>query len=481
MNKESNDMTLVSTIDDKKVVNTLEQICKPLEQFVLANNLPTENVLAPNEEKVRLFNNFAYSIEALPTELREKSDYLTKFIVASAVGLFDGALNYLWDEIIRTLRNKAVLYDLTYFYSIAEQINPQYKKLKEANDLEAISDYDLLQTLKRINILDDYAFNTLVNMNYMRNHASAAHPNNNEITGIKLASLLEEGIKYAITLEPDASSIEIKQLYDNVRTNEIPDEDFDDICDELLKLPIDRLDDFVVSLFGLYCDLKSAEYIRKNILEISKRIWCNISEGSKYKIGAKYGYYRKNGYVEQKEIVNHYLETVDGIKYKDNDSIVADLIDKLNQLKSVHFRMNNFYNEYAYARDVDASLPKNSIPAAIRNDFVKTICICYAGNGNGFRNGVDEDAAIIYKKMIDNFTNNEIKNFILLFRDAEFTIDFGKTMVQRRVKEICEILKTKTSNNDLLEGLQLIINSSNVQKICLSSDYIRIEEKLKNR
>ena len=252
MNKESNNMTLVSTIDDKKVVNTLEQICKPLEQFVLANNLPTENVLASNEEKVRLFNNFAYSIEALPTELREKSDYLTKFIVAGAVGLFDGALNYLWDEIIRTLRNKAVLYDLAYFYSSAEQINPQYKKLKEANDLEAISDYDLLQTLKRINILDDYAFNTLVNMNYMRNHASAAHPNNNEITGIKLASLLEEGIKYAITLEPDASSIEIKQLYDNVRTNEIPDEDFDDICDELLKLPIDRLDDFVVSLFGLF-------------------------------------------------------------------------------------------------------------------------------------------------------------------------------------------------------------------------------------
>ena len=58
MNKESNNMTLVSTIDDKKVVNTLEQICKPLEQFVLANNLPTENVLASNEENVRLFNNF---------------------------------------------------------------------------------------------------------------------------------------------------------------------------------------------------------------------------------------------------------------------------------------------------------------------------------------------------------------------------------------------------------------------------------------
>ena len=150
-------------------------------------------------------------------EIRNKSDYLTKFIVAGAVGLFDGALNFLWDEIIRTLREKIIQYDLAYFYSIAEQINFQYKKLSSPEDLEVISDYDLLQILKRINFLDDFAFNTLSNINYLRNHASAAHPNVNELTGIKLSSLLEDGIKYAIMLEPDASSIEVKKLFNNIK------------------------------------------------------------------------------------------------------------------------------------------------------------------------------------------------------------------------------------------------------------------------
>lgn len=479
MNNEENNMTLVQKNNNETVITTLEQISKPLEEFVASNDLPTINVLASNEEKAKLFNNFSLSISSLPVEIRNKSDYLTKFIVAGAVGLFDGALNFLWDEIIRTLREKIIQYDLAYFYSIAEQINFQYKKLSSPEDLEAISDYDLLQILKRINFLDDFAFNTLSNINYLRNHASAAHPNVNELTGIKLSSLLEDGIRYAIMLEPDASSIEVKKLFNNIRTVVIPDEDFDDICEDLLKLSSGRIDDFVISLFGLYCDIRTDEFVQKNILEISKRVWENISEQVKYKIGAKYGYYRKNGFVEQKDRVNYYLENVKGLKYRDDDSIVADLIDKLNQLKSIHFRMNNFYNEYPYIRDIAETIPSKGVPTTIKNTFVKTICLCYAGNGNGYRDGVDEDAAVIYEQMIKKFGNEEIKEFILLFRDAEFTIDFGKTKVKQRVKDMCDMMRENTSNNDLLHGLAVISEARDVQKVFLLSDYQRVEEKIK--
>ena len=81
--------------------------------------------------------------------------------------------------------------------------------------------------------------------------------------------------------------------------------------------------------------------------------------------------------------------------------------------------------------------------------------------------------------MIDKFTNSEIKAFILLFRDTEFVIDFGKTKVEKRVKNLCEKLKEKTSNNDLIEGLEIIRNSSYVKNISLQSDYTRIEDKIK--
>lgn len=131
-----------------------------------------------------------------------------------------------------------------YFYSVAEQQNGRYKNLKEIEDLPFISDFDLLSILKRIGFIDDYSFSILQNINYLRNNASAAHPNNNELSGLKLCSLLEEGIKYAILIEPNNSMITIRKLFNNIRTIEIPADDYDVISDELLKFDQYRLDDF---------------------------------------------------------------------------------------------------------------------------------------------------------------------------------------------------------------------------------------------
>lgn len=474
-------MELIAIDSEKNndIVTKLSEINKPLELFVAANKLPTENVLASNDEKAKLFKNFSDSISSLPDSVKEKSDYLTKFIIAGAVGLFDGALNFLWDEIVRSLRNKAINYDIVYFYSIAEQVNSQYKKLSTIEEIECISDYDLLVILKRIGILDEFAFKTLENISYLRNHASAAHPNVNELTGIKLASLLEDGIKYSILLETNNSSIQVKQLFNNIISVEIPSSDFEMIANELCKIEKDRLDDFFISIFGVYCDLKSKDFVIRNILEISKGIWIYVSEDCRHKAGSKFGYYRVNGAVEQKERVNKLLEYVDGLKYKDEDSIVADLIDKLSVLNSAHHAINNFYNEYPYARDIKTSLGDKNIPSPIRKIFVKTICVCYAGNGNGYREGIDESAVVLYNEMIEKFGNDEIKDFILLFQDDDFTVDFYKSKVIRRVKKLCEILKNKTANIDLISGLDIILNSQDLQKIKILGDYIHLVDKIK--
>lgn len=458
MNKKYQDIMLQPKIESKEVTTTLEQISEPLEEFVKFNKLPTDNVLATNVEKTKLFNNFSGAIEQLTETDRMQADYLTKFIVASAVGLFDGALNFLWDEIIRSLRTKVIQYDLIYFYSVAEQQNAKYKNLKSPEDLQYISDYDLLSILKRMDFIDEIAFKALENINYLRNNASAAHPNTNELSGLKLSSLLEDGIKYAILIEPNNSMITIRKLFNNIRTLEIPDDDYDAITEELLKISQNRLDDFANSIFGLYCDIQSGEMVQKNIIEISKRIWQSLSEMTKYNIGSRFGFYRKNGDVPQKNRVNVFLEKVGGLKYKDTDSIVAELIDLLNQLRTVHFALNNFYNEYYYARDIEKIIPSNGIPAAIKNLFIKTICICYAGNGHGYREGVDEGAVEIYEKFIHKFNNEEIKIFLTLFLDSDFTIDFYKSKPDKRIRQVCKFLKNNTTNEDLIIGLDIIIN-----------------------
>ena len=480
MSEEIKNVMLQPEIESKRVTNTLEMISEPLDQFVKFNGLPTENVLASNEEKTKLFNNFSSAIALLPTNERAKSDYLTKFVVASAVGLFDGALNFLWDEIIKNLREKIVNYDLIYFYSIVEQINSKYQKLNKIEDLQYISDYDLLCALKRIGLIDDMAFHTLENINYLRNNASAAHPNNIELTGLKLVSLLEDGIKYAILIEPNTSMITIRKLFNNIRVTEIPSDDYDIITEELLKREKDRLSDFAYSIFGLYCDLRSSEITQKNVIEISKRIWNDLTEEIKYTIGSTYGLYRKNGDVEQKDRVNQYLETVEGLKYRDMDSISAEIIDLLQQLRTAHFGINNFYNEYGYAANLEKIIPISGIPKSVRKLFVKTICLCYAGNGCGYRDGVDEYAEIIYEKFISKFENSEIREFIIAFSDVEFTIDFYKLKTDERVRKMCNKFLEQTTNSDLVSGLNVILNHPcrELANIEMISDYQAIIKKL---
>lgn len=472
--------TLVPKVDSSEVKTTLEQISTPITGFVKYNGLPTDNILATDDEKSKLFMTFSAAIETLPIEYREKAEYLTKFIIAGAVGLFDGALNYLWNEIIKSLREKIVNYDLMYFYSIAEQLNKNYKNLKTKEDLRYISDHDFLEIIRRIGLIDDIAFHSLDNINYLRNNASAAHPNVNELTGIKLNSLLEDGIRYAILSQPNRSMITIKQLFDNIMKIEIPDDDFDAIAEELIKLNEEPLNDFAKTLFGLYCDPNTEEFVLKNIIEISRRIWHVLTETTKYNIGAKFGVYRVNGDTSRKDRVNKYLETVEGINYKDSDSIVSELIDLLNQLRSVHFSFNNFYNEYSYARDIEKLIPKTGIPNSIKKLFVKIICLCYAGNGNGYLEGVDTDAVIIYEKLIEKFDNDEIKHLINLFSDSEFTIEFYKSKPDERIRNLCQRLLNKTQNEDLKTGLRLIINHPqfSLKNLYLTSEYKELISKI---
>lgn len=115
------------------------------------------------------------------------------------MGLFDGALTFLWDKTIKALGRLIVSFDLQYFYNVAESISPKYKNLHSSEDIEAISAHDLLEICRRIGLLNDVNFERLRQVNYLRNHASSAHPNENDISGIEMLSLLETCLKYAIT------------------------------------------------------------------------------------------------------------------------------------------------------------------------------------------------------------------------------------------------------------------------------------------
>lgn len=472
-NKNTEIILIPKDTTPQQIETSIAAFNQPLANLLTHIGLPTENILSPIEERRKVIFALESTIEILPIEEREKSIYLSKFTVAVSVGLFDGALNFLWNETIKSLHRLIASFDLQYFLNVAQTINSKYKNLNTVEDLEAIGDHDLLEICRRIGLISDINYKRLENVNYLRNHASAAHPNDNSVSGIEMLSLLESCLKYAIVAKPDHSVIAVKQLFDNLRTKTIPSEDFPMIGQDLCKQPQERIDDFLLSIFGLYTDTRTDAQVRKNIDRLTPHIWDNITEDVKYTIGSKFGIYRKNGDVDRKDFVQKFLETVGGQQYKDEDSLAAELMEKLQNLKTVHFEWNNFYNEYSHAKSIEDSIPTNGIPNAVRKLFVKVICLCYIGNGKGYKEGVDERALAYYNKFIEAFTLTELKDFLNLFTDPEFVTDFNYTKPDRRLRNLAKYFKSKTKDTHINKVLDLIISfpSRSLQGLASDSKY----------
>lgn len=452
--------TEIVVIDAGHLVSPIGELNAQLQGYLMNVGLPVSDVVAPIAERKKVIAQLADALNILPHAERAKAHYLSRFTIAIAAGLFDGALNYLWDETVRALRRQVIAFDIQYFYSVAEKISSRYKALSKPEEIDQISEHDMLEGCRRIGLITDVNYQRLEHVNYMRNHASAAHPNDNEIDGFEMLGWLTVCLKHAITAEPDHSLISIKQLLQNIRTVTIPSGDFAVIGSDLAKQPQERIDDFLWTLFGIYTDDKSAQHARDNIEGISPAVWAAATEDRKYEIGARFGVLRKNGEVAKKDACQKFLEVVGGLAYKDEDSLAGELIEKLENLYRAHFGTNNFYNEYPHAKTLNESLPATGkIPRAARAMWVKIISICYIGNGHGYRQGVDEQALPYYQNYVNNFTEGEAVEFVKLFLEPEFNTPLTRAMPDKRARELAATLKAKHTNVHLQRALDLIISA----------------------
>jgi hypothetical protein len=154
--------------------------------FIEQYGLPTSQVLVQVSERLRVFSNVESVMERIDLDQRQRSIYISKFIAAAAAGLFDAALNYLWDETIYELRRRVAQYDLAYFYDAAVGSSAEKrKKLNTEEDLVKIDDSSLIKGSYEIGLISDLGFSHLDRIRYMRNWASAAHPNQHQITGLQ--------------------------------------------------------------------------------------------------------------------------------------------------------------------------------------------------------------------------------------------------------------------------------------------------------
>src|SRR5260370_20443389 len=146
---------------------SIQGFSAPLAGYLDSLGLPTENVLVEFSERRFVLKNLQQTIESLAQVDRAKAFYLSKFSVAVSVGLFDAALNFLWDETILALRRLAAQIDLSYFFDTAEKREAYRQKLQTADDLEGLEDLVLIDTCARVDLISDINRERLRHVNYI--------------------------------------------------------------------------------------------------------------------------------------------------------------------------------------------------------------------------------------------------------------------------------------------------------------------------
>ncbi|WP_375495267.1 hypothetical protein [uncultured Nostoc sp.] len=127
MSEESAEIVLIpSESTPSKIETSIAAFSEPLANFLKHLGLPTDNILSPIQERRKVIYNLESTLEVLPLEERAKSEYLSKFAASITMGLFDGALTFLWDETINNLKKKTTnvhinkaLYKITNFPRLA--------------------------------------------------------------------------------------------------------------------------------------------------------------------------------------------------------------------------------------------------------------------------------------------------------------------------------------------------------------------------
>ena len=339
-------------VNTRKVSVNLTSYDEKMLKWLAFLGLPQSDILVSVEERYKVFKNVEDVLNSVDTEKLKHATYISKFLAAVSAGLFDAALNYLWNETINQLRMRISQYDVQYFYDIAVSSNDKRNKLTTEADLNKIDDSELIQGAKKIGLISDVGYRLLDNIKFMRNWASAAHPNQVQLTGLQLIDWLETCLKEVINLPMSNITIEIKKLLQNIKNNVLSELESRTICQFFSELTADKARDLCNGFFGMYCRSDTSNDTKRNIKLLLPDLWHLMDEDIKWNFGIKYSQFQINNDQLKARMAREFLQIVDGETYLPESIKVVELENELENLHMAHKTMNNFYTEPTYAKQI---------------------------------------------------------------------------------------------------------------------------------
>lgn len=397
----------------------------------------------------------------MPLEERRNARYLSKFAGASAVGLFDAALNYVWNEVVLNLRKKASVYGIDLFFDAAVG-GKNRDSYKDESDLDGLKDSVLLDTCLKLELISDIVYCKLDHILTMRNELAASHPNVESIGGFELLGWLQTCVKDVLQDRPSDSAIRIKSLVNNIRDRITVVDDLtrDRFAEELKNLSLPHVHNLLITFFGIFVSPTTDQTLRKNVSIFAPFLWGHSEDRIRYHIGARIDGYRTNLDESRLKRGLEFLNIVDGKAFETLPARIVAFQNLSTQLWDAHMGWDNYYNEPPIMREVLAYIKKSTdIPKSLLPTIIPVVLSCRLGRGLSYRDGVSPAGLPLYDQFLSLLDDNGVVECILSLFSRDLNSKLTNKICQGHLTSILKLLKGVTISSRLKEALDFLLSN----------------------
>ncbi len=376
----------------------LPAIEQAIEQLVSSLGIPRD-VLASAEEIQYAWLNLPRELRDIPDNLR--GELIARTCVAVSAGLFDGAMNYIWNAAILHLRDKIRMFGLPVVAQILQ------RDFEEKHLLE-LQDSRLLELCLKLNIVDEDGFFFLDQCRDVRNNFSAAHPTLGRVNDREFTTFLNRCVRYALADSSSPQGVDIGAFISAVKGPRF-NESQCVIWVQRLTSTHDAQRQMLASMVhGIYCDPNTPEQARLNSIDICTGLIPSFNASIRSELINNHNEYVAQGYQDKHAASRQFFEKLRLLGLL-NESEQHHIFSRaISRLWDAHNGMNNFYNEPAFAERLLELTNQEAVPETAQEHYVQTVGCCRIGNGHGVSNA----AVKYYDQMIINFSPREIMSLI---------------------------------------------------------------------
>ncbi|MBQ9274855.1 MAG: hypothetical protein IJ228_08580 [Succinivibrio sp.] len=429
----------------KKLSREIDTFWGKYTDFLASHGLPTESVVADVDERRTVINNFATVLKHYPEGQLSSAVYISKFVGAVAAGLFDAALNYMWDETVRILRRRVAEAGLDTFYDICIG-GKKRDEFKSEQDLNKISDSQLVQGAQELELISEVCAAQLTHILYMRNYASAAHPNQSELNGLQLAHYLDTCIKEVAALSPSDPAISIPVLLKGIKSDKYNESALNLIIEKLPDMHRNKLISLSNGLLQIYCRDETAPGARLNIRTLMTPLWKLLDDQSRKDLGVRCVKFSLDGEGDAHEKALELLDHVDGRSYLPDDVRAAEIRAVLDELMEAHRSMGNFYSEPPLARNLSSLVGKlGEIPSEIEAYYINVLINVYLTNGYG----TAFNAEPVYRELLAKFSPEQANAAVISFMRPDIDMKLHTQLCVDKYLAMLNLLRPIAAQSEL--------------------------------